>query len=1404
MKNCFFFIFLEKWFARNEVSESSELKYKLTDILITMIKRILAMQLALLFSGFVVAQTEQLSFMHLDRKSGYSGKSILSIMQDSRNFIWVGTDAGLNRFNGYDFKVFKEDPSNQTSISGSRVTSIFEDATGAIWVGTENGLNVYNRNDESFKHYFSVDTIFTSVAYNYITKIICGAKRKIIIGTGGGGLCCYNPQTDDFMRPQVINRTDVPLGDFIQQLCLLPDSNNILVISSLNSLHIINTVSWEVIYSQKLDFNANKPVSSVMVNADNVYFGSNDCFILFRLDDKSFTRIEIPQDFGVSKGYISSFAIDNKGQVWVGTTNNGIFLYEPGQSKIVANINQEELNPHSLTGSDISTLFMDKTGKLWVGTWGSGINYYHKDIIKFQSFKNSVNHPFNLPGNKINVILEDTKNKLWIGTETGLSRCFFKDKVLVKDTFIVHSSIENVPILSIHEDNNGIVWAGSFLHGLSRYNSKRNYLEDIPATKKFTIRNIFEPVEGHLWLCTMRYGIVEYNIYNNEINENIFPDITSKYVVKIVEDKGGYFWIGTAYGLYKVKGSKVVRQFLSDPKNDSSLSDNHIVNLTFDSKGQLLIATPNGLNIYQENKDSFIRIDRYHGLSDDYISSVEVDRQGKIWLSTLNGLSCIELGTDNKLLNIINYTSLDGLQSSEFREGASTKIHNGELIFGGNQGVNIFQPDKLKRCSHIQEPIITNLYLFNNELHPSDSIHGRILLKKAVSETQKIILKHDENDLTIAFSALNAVIPDKCMYKYKLDGYEQDWGYAQSNSRKANYTNLDPGEYVFKVYASNADGIWSDSPRTLSIVVLPPFWRTKVAKFLLFLFFFILLISLRQLIVTNERHKNQKKLALQDSIRQHELDRLKIKFFTNISHEFRTPLTLIITPLEKILKDLRYKELENPLNTVHRNSKRLLNLVNQLLDFRKMEVSGLKLMVSTGNIVSFIREVISSFSDLAEKKQITFRFRSNINELIMQFDHDKIEKVIFNLLSNAFKYTLEDGEITVELSFFEEINLVSGQDKKNEKKAEVQIKVIDNGIGIPQEKLPYIFDRFTQAGTSGRVIEHGSGIGLSLVHEFVKLHEGKIIAESEEGKGSCFTFSIPVKSWNIERKLTDEVQDVFEVDSAKTECLKGIPTSTDGKNTILIIEDSEDLRFYLSENLQHEYVVFQAPNGILGLKKAREVVPDIIISDIMMPEMDGVELCQKIKSDPTTSHIPVILLTAKTSKEEKLAGYSGGADAFLTKPFSFEVLEMRIKNLIEQRSNLRQLFNKRIEINPSEISVTSIDEKLVQKALSVIEENMSNPDFSVEQLGRELGMSRVHLYKKILSLTGKPPIEFIRTLRMKRAAQLLRSSQLRVSEIAYQVGFNNPKYFSKYFKGEFDMLPSDYARKYKTNHLKEQ
>jgi DNA-binding response OmpR family regulator/nitrogen-specific signal transduction histidine kinase len=518
----------------------------------------------------------------------------------------------------------------------------------------------------------------------------------------------------------------------------------------------------------------------------------------------------------------------------------------------------------------------------------------------------------------------------------------------------------------------------------------------------------------------------------------------------------------------------------------------------------------------------------------------------------------------------------------------------------------------------------------------------------------------------------------------------------------------------------------------------------------------------------------------EESQRMHELDMMKIKFFTNVSHEFRTPLTLILTPLEKMMKQSPDVEQHKQFQLIHRNARRLLNLVNQLLDFRKMEVQEIKFNPSEGDIVKFIREVFLSFSDLSEKKNINFTFQTAVQELETLFDQDKLEKILFNLLSNAFKFTPENGAVSVEI------------DVKEQNDARLlEINVKDSGIGIPHDKQEKIFERFFQHDLPKSMVNQGSGIGLSITREFVKIHKGSISVKSEPEKGSCFTVTLPLAELSH--------QAATELSEASVSVLSEHPGSpvflnhADKRPVLLIIEDNEDFRFYLKDNLKQHYSIIEAKNGKDGLQAALTSLPDLIVSDIMMPEMNGIDLCKKIKTDPRTSHIPVILLTARTAEEQKIEGFESGANDYVTKPFSFEILQSRIKNLIAQRVAFQKMFNKHIDVKAADIQITSLDEKLIKKAIITVEENLSNPDFSVEEFSRDLGMSRVHLYKKLLSLTGKSPIEFIRTIRLQRAAQLLEKSQLTVSEIAYQVGFNNPKYFSKYFKDQFNVLPSAYA-----------
>jgi len=668
----------------------------------------------------------------------------------------------------------------------------------------------------------------------------------------------------------------------------------------------------------------------------------------------------------------------------------------------------------------------------------------------------------------------------------------------------------------------------------------------------------------------------------------------------------------------------------------------------------------------------------------------------------------------------------------------------------------------------------------NNDVEVGEEINGRVLLQQSLPHLESINLKYKENVFSIEFASLDFSHSNRDKYAYMLQGFNSDWLYADGSQRRATYTNLDPGHYVFKVKILSADGVWSEV-KTLKINVAPPFWRTPLAYIIYVLMIIGILLLARKISLERIHMKFEMRQQRREAERAHALDQLKTKFFTNVSHEFRTPLSLIISPLDKIIKNTDDEDQKKQLHLVHRNAKRLLNLVNQLLDFRKIEVQGLKLHPSIGDIVQFTQDISYSFSDIAEKKGIQFSFSSNTDALEIYFDKDKIEKILFNLLSNAFKYTHNNGNVSVRLIYTPRSN--------EEEDGTLAIEVEDTGIGIPADKHEKIFERFFQTDVPESMVNQGTGIGLAITKEFVKLHSGVITVKSEPENGTCFTVTLPARkihepsvySTATPVLIEDGAQIVFEESQGNGK-----------KKTIVIVEDNEDLRFYLKENLRGQYHIEETTNGKEGWERIKLVNPDLVVSDIMMPLMDGIELARKIKNDTLTAHIPVILLTAMGSEEKQIEGFQAGVNDYITKPFTFEILASRIKNILAQQKLLKKRFKKQIKVNPSEVTVTPVDEKFLKQALEVVEKSMDNPDFSVEDFSREMCMSRKALYNKILSLTGKAPLEFIRSIRLKRAAQLLEKSGMSVSEIAYEVGFNNPKNFTKYFKEEFKVLPSQY------------
>ena len=729
------------------------------------------------------------------------------------------------------------------------------------------------------------------------------------------------------------------------------------------------------------------------------------------------------------------------------------------------------------------------------------------------------------------------------------------------------------------------------------------------------------------------------------------------------------------------------------------------------------------------------------------------------------------------------YNSEDGLQNCDFNQRSIKTLHNGIIAIGGLYGVNIFAPDHIRYNKMLPNVMFTGLSLFDEAVKVGQSYGGRVLIEKELNDVENVEFDYKQNIFSVSFASDNYNLPEKTQYMYKLEGFNNDWLTLPVGVHNVTFTNLAPGKYVLRVKAINSDGYVGIKEATLGIVVNPPFWMSWWAYLLYAAGLVVVLFLARYRMLKREREKFHLQQIENEVAKNEEINNMKFRFFTNVSHELRTPLTLIISPLEGMLKETTDELQSTRLQLMYRNAQRLLHLVNQLLDFRKGEMSTHQLSLSEGDIISYVHSVCNSFLLMADKKHIQFSFFSGIDTFSMAFDADKVGKIVMNLLSNAFKFTPEGGRVTVMIEH------VTGTPDT------LEIKIADTGIGISDVDKEHIFDRFYQADHKGVEETTGNGIGLSLVRDFVTLHEGEVKVFDNIGTGSVFVIQFPVKHVETQVQLPEETG-MSVGDEEDREMKEEVREETGRKDSplLLVVDDNEDFRIFMRYSLELQYRVKLAVNGNEAWEMMQEELPDLVISDVMMPQMDGNELCRLIKQDKRTAHIPVILLTARQNTEAKLEGLQTGADDYVTKPFNMTILVLRIRKLIEL-SRYHRVTQGMIDPAPSEIVITSLDEKLIEKAIKYVEDNMSRTELSVEELSRELGMSRVHLYKKLLQITGKTPIEFIRVIRLKRAAQLLRESQLHVSEVAFEVGFNNPKYFSRYFKDEFGVLPSVYQEK---------
>lgn len=1351
----------------------------------------------------VCGQENRYVFSHLNVNDGLTLNQINCIYRDSKGFVWIGTSAGLNRFDGTSIEVFTSEKSANGQIQNNTINAITEDLNGNIWLGTGGGVCVLNSQTYQFSdfNYNHLSTAPCGDIY-FVNTLASDREGNIWIGTNNG--IFYNDLVRGKAEWILVDPTDCT-SQINSITSIVQDYSGNIWMSSKNGYLIRYNKEERSMVKHKIPDESNKLtdyVTRLFCDRDNDLWVGN-LLGLYIFDAKTSTwktdfRKEIKDPEKLKR--IGAISQNVDGLVWVATDGGGMFVFDK-KSYHVVNLKHQPFDDQQLASDGISFVFCDTDGIVWAGTTKKGVNYYKKNINKFRIFKNISGDAYSLSNNDVNALVEDQYGNIWIGTDGGglnyLDRKSRKVTKIFRNDPAVNSLSSNI-IVTLFRDHLNKLWIGTYFGGLNKYD---------PATGNFTlyrkksldsttisddrIYGICADKEFNIWAGTLGSGVNILNpvtggirSFTTQNSALCFDMITSVY-----RDKSGIIWLTTEYGLssYDSQNNKF-KTYQFQGKNKNSISNNNVIGCLEDSRGFFWICTNNGLNLLDRKNESFRHFTTEEGLPSSSVHGIVEDKHHHLWLSTKNGIARMELDSvrDEYHFNFRfrNYDATDGLQGKEFNRSSALCTSDGEIFFGGPDGLNAFYPDEIKSDTTVAKMIFTDFRIFNKSIPYGQNYNNRVLLEKPIFNTEKVELKYKENSFTIEFTALNYFYPEKNTYTYMLDGFDNQWITTRGKNNSATYTNLNNGTYTFRVRELNENSPGKEI--TLTLVVLPPFWKSMIAYLLYAVLILFVLLLLRHLILTRERSNTRIEQERVEAQHIHEIDSLKIKFFTNISHEFRTPLTLILGPVEKLQMTMADQPEGKYLKLIEQNARRLLQMVNQLLDFRKMEVQGFSYNHFFGDIVSFLREAVFSFNYLSEQKNVKLVFTTRIKELNTYFDKDKLEKIIFNLLSNAFKFTPGNGQVSVSL----DAETVVTDNHGNDSITNLVIEVSDTGIGIPEDKQDKIFTRFFQVDNSGQV-EKGTGIGLSLVAEFVKLHGGEITVKSELGKGSCFTVTLPV---NLSGEPVETLeQPLDEVNYRPLSAVEvGHGPIVPGRPVILIAEDNDDLRFYLKDNLLGHFEILEAANGEVALKMVQKYLPDLVISDIMMPGIDGVELCGRIKTDKTMCHIPLILLTAKSSEQQQLKGLEMGADDYIAKPFSFQILEAKINNIFTFRQNMRQVFRNKLQIEPNDITVTSLDEQLMHKVLDLVEKNMANADYTIELMSHDLGMSRTLLYKKILALTGKPPLEFLRLLRLKRAAVLLSRSQLNVSEIAFQVGFNDPKYFSKHFKNEFGVIPSKY------------
>lgn len=1344
------------------------------------------------------AQPAPINFTSLTVKDGLLSNSIFGILKDSHGLMWFATTDGLNKYDGTNFTVYRNIPDDSTSLRANEVLALHEDKAGNLWIGTGGGgMSLYNRQKNTFEHFTFHNTGLTP---NAVIKSIWSDHRGKLWIAAYDSLYVMDTASRSVSKVYLPDANGNPVSTVVE--CVFEDSQHRVWIGTFDGLfrYTIATNSFRRFLYREGDASSlgDDHVRAIAEDrSGTIWAGTLNGLSQLQPDDQHFiTYRHIPgKESSLSDNAVNCIVADNDGLLWVGT-RNGVNALHIASGK-VSTYKTEDGNIFSLTGKAISCAWFDTAGIYWFGTFMRGINKYDKNINLFGLKLSSTFNKNGGPPLIVTNFAESPAGKVYVATYDGGLYEFDHRTGQVRPTPVRLNGkpVQPLTILAIHAAGANRLYIGTYGKGVMVLNTITGETRQIRtggvpgAPYSNDIYCFGEDSKGNTWAGTNGAGlyvmrddkvVVTYTSTPSGAHERLLP--VNGYIRAIVEDADKNIWVGT-HG-----GGLAMYQPVSDAwtiynQSNSQLPSNKIQSLLCDSRGMMWVGTDGGgLSLFDKQKKQFTRFTERDGLQNTTIYQIVEDLRGQLWLSTNTGISSM----DPASYKFRNFTSYNGVQHSNFFHGSGIRLSDGALLFGGLEGINYFNPAQLTINRNVPEVLLTDLRISNKSVTAGEDAP----IQAHVSVAERIHLAYKQN-FALSFVALNYTIPKQNSYAWKLEGFDKDWNYTGTNNT-ASYTNLDPGEYTFRVKASNNDGVWSAKDTTIRIYVQPPWWRTTWAYLLYVALTGSLVLYSRYRVMVGLRKKLAREQEKQQAKRLQELDRLKLKFLTNLSHDFRTPISLISGPIEQLIDGEKTNAKLDKLHIVRRNAKRLLNLVNQLLDFRKLEEQELTLQLSKGEFVSFVKEVSESFRDLSERKHINFSFSSTIQRLVVLFDADKIERILFNLLSNAFKFTLEGGHISVVLE-----NTAERGDDEHEW---VTLKVMDSGIGIPKETLDRIYDRFFQNDASASILNYGTGIGLSITKEFVKMHGGTIRVESEPGNGSTFTMHIPlVIATETGVALQPPAPAVEKPVSPKR---AGVSAHKKVLPIILLVEDNDDFRFYLKDNLRDHYMVVEAVNGKEGWQKALAHHPQLIISDISMPEVNGIDMVIKLKSDKRTSHIPVILLTALNDQQQQIKGLATGANDYITKPFDFEVLHAKIKSLLELNSAMKNTYVKQISLTGPEIRIHSSDGILLQEIVLFLEQNIENPQLSVEGLSKQFGMSRSTLYTKLLQITGQTPVEYIRSFRLEKATVLMEKSNMTIAEIAYQVGFTTPNYFARSFKQKFGMLPSEYiASRRKENQV---